>query len=700
MGVFKIARAEFIKIFKKPSVYIMGVILATVLVLSLLFFEPIGKQDYSVKLTGSSVGVVYNKFVNDETSPFKKSDFDKIIDDSLLKLDFYSVLNQRTQSLQKVNSEFSALFVDLQNAVKANESEEKINRVFSALKLKLEEYRTLYNNLSSLTTQSTFYAEYVKLPLFTDVSAILDKIVSDSAESANSFINRINNNKYIDALNKVAANDDNSIRNAITDYAKQIEDKTNRYTKLVYDTPQPSYKDQYTTRLNELTDVVKRAQTFLTSLFKNSYSLAFFEKKEYDELITALTSVISNLNSFSDPNSANTSQTDHERHIAIAKSLVVAKLDEKLAKFAQNLTYYRVSQTIINDLKTKINDKIIKDLKANLTKHIEESNNDATSADLKKIAALNDLITSYRVLANNTKLLVDYTLDIEATSQFGPLKITNYYNFDKFNTYETKEAAARINYFVSNGVYNQHYADVFAFNKNSTLETNAYDFMFYAMKIATVLISAFAILMAASLIALEYDSGTIKLLAIRPFKRWKIITGKLFATMFFVIVFVLFSATIALVAGMSIYPVTTTPVLMVINSQYTFAINPAYLMAIYICLTIAEIFFYAILALSISTIFRSYTAAISLSFLTFILAFTLNMLLGGVFWYSFIPFINTDFFRFFGGSFLLTQTGLLNDLFTPALLSNANIYVSLGIYFGSVFLLLILAQIVFNARDF
>ena len=38
MGVFRIAKAEFIKIFKKPSVYIMGVILASVLVLSLLFF--------------------------------------------------------------------------------------------------------------------------------------------------------------------------------------------------------------------------------------------------------------------------------------------------------------------------------------------------------------------------------------------------------------------------------------------------------------------------------------------------------------------------------------------------------------------------------------------------------------------------------------------------------------------------------------
>ena len=74
MGVFRIARAEFIKIFKKPSVYLMGVILAAVLVLSLLFFEPIGKQNYTVNLDGTTVGKIYDKFTAESTSELKKSD--------------------------------------------------------------------------------------------------------------------------------------------------------------------------------------------------------------------------------------------------------------------------------------------------------------------------------------------------------------------------------------------------------------------------------------------------------------------------------------------------------------------------------------------------------------------------------------------------------------------------------------------------
>lgn len=699
MGVFRIAKAEFIKIFKKPSVYIMGVILASVLVLSLLFFEPIGKQDYTIKLTGSTVGQVYDKFVNDETSSYKKSDFDSIIDANLTKLDFYLLLNQRKEELTKVNTEFAALFTDLQNSVAAKKPDDETNKIFNDIKTKLNEYKEIYNNVSTLTASSTFYTEYVKLNLFTDVSATLDKIIADSNETPSSFISRINNNKYLDELNNIAANDDNAIKNSISDFSKQIADKTNKYTYLVYDVPQPSYAAQYETRLNELKKVVTDAQTFINTLFKNDYRLVFIEKAEYEELTKAFASVISQLNSFSDPNSSTIGLTNHERHTAIARSVEATKLDEKISKFSTNLTYYRIETKTLENLKQKIENKIT-ELKTGLTTSIETANKDASSADIKKIAALNDLITSYRVLANNSTTLVDTTLDLEATKKFGSSEITKYQDFDKFNTYETRENLSRVNYFINNGAYNQHYSDVFSFNKNSTTETNAYDFMFYAMKIATVLISAFAILMAASLIASEYDSGTIKLLAMRPFRRWKIISGKLFATMFFVFVFVLFSAIISFVAGICLYPLSSAPVLAVLNGQVAFSIHPALLMTIYVCSTVLEIFFYAVLALSISTIFRSYTAAISISFVTFILAFSLNILFSGALWYSFIPFINTDFFKYFGGSFLSTQTGLLNDLFAPTLLSNASIFITLGIYLGSVSLLLILTHIIFKARDF
>ena len=701
MGVFRIARAEFIKIFKKPSVYIMGVLLASVLALSLLFFDPIGKESYSVNIPGTTVGQVYEKFTSDNVSSVKKSDFDADIAANTTKIDFYLLLNTRSAEIDEVNKEFATLFTDLENALSATpkKSDKEIDDVYKDVKEKLVEYKTKYNNTTALTNSSKFYTSYITTNTFTKINTLLNKMQPLTNETAASFVKRIKNNAFLDSLINVANDDDNAIKISITEYLTAITNNYKEYSYKVINNPSLSYEAEYMQKLEELKEVVNNTQNYIKLLIENEYPLVFVKKAEYDHLVKTFSSVISQLNVFSDPNASNTTMTNLERHKKIATGFADSKIEEELKTFIDNITYYRVETKVLNELKETIN-KQVTPLQEKLTNSINDTQKDASSSDKKKINALTDLITSYKVLSINTTNLVNSKINLEATKKLNVSNINQYLNFDKFNSYEAKENLTRVNYYIKNGVFNQNYSDVFAFNKNSTAETNAYDFMFFAMKIATVLISAFAIIMAASLIASEFDSGTIKLLAMRPFKRWKIISGKLFATMFFVIVFILFSALISFVAGICLYPLSSAPVLAVINGQWAFTIHPLLLMAIYVVLTIFEVFFYAVLALSISTIFRSFTGALSVSFITFILAFTLNILFGGVMWYSFIPFINTDFFRFFGGSFLTTQTGLFNDMFTPAVLSNANIFISLGIYLGTVSLLLLIAHIIFKARDF
>ena len=374
-------------------------------------------------------------------------------------------------------------------------------------------------------------------------------------------------------------------------------------------------------------------------------------------------------------------------------------LGNKINDFVSTLINFDVSTTTLNKLEKTITERV-EELKAGLISSMETLNKESSSSSTKNINALNDLITSYRTLSINTTTMVDNTINLEAIKVLDSNKINNYENFKEFNKYEVNEQLTSANYFIENGVYNQHYNDVFAFNKNSGIETNAYDFMFYAMKIATLIITVFAIFMAASLMASEYDSGTIKLLAMRPFKRWKIITGKLLATMIFVVLFVLFSFLISLVAGVCLYPIDSTPILAIFNATTAFSINPILLMLINLGFIILEIFFYTVIALSISTMFRSYTAAISISCIMFILALSLNILLGGAYWYSFIPFINADLFKYFGGSFLTGTTSGLSTLFSPTLLSNANFYISLGIYGGTILIFLAITYIVFKVKDF
>ena len=700
MGVFRIARAEFIKIFKKPSVYLMGVILAAVLVLSLLFFEPIGKQNYTVNLDGTTVGKIYDKFTAESTSELKKSSFDKVIDDSLNKVNFYIELNERNSSLEQVNNEFIVLYNDLVVQSKIENNDQKINDAFATVKNKLESYNEIYNNISTLKDNSKFYNHFTTLPIFTEAKETLSNLTSKAQHSSTTpkiFLNYVESNEYISKLEKVYDTNKNFIDSTLDYYANNIKTKQNEYYNRVINNPTSS-QETFGPLRTALYNEISSFYDVLITLAESENTLAFLSKEEYESLKNNIAEAKSLIESYT--SEALASKTDYQRHKHVVSEVQKLSLFNKIVSFKENIADYSVSTTTLKNLQTTISTNI-NNLKVGLNSSIESlyKQNPVSSAtnDVNKI---NDLITSYRVLSINSTNLVNDTINLETTSSLKSTQINQYIGFEDFNSYETRENLTRTTYFIDNSEYNHHFSDVFAFNKNSTTETSAYDFMFYGMEIATLVITIFAIFLAASLMASEYDSGTIKLLAMRPFKRWKIITGKLFATMIFSIIFILFSFLICFVAGICMFPLTNMPALMVFNATTAFSVHPLILMLLDVLCIILEVLFYAVIALSVSTVFRSFTSAISISCIMFILAVSMNVLFGGFFWYSFIPFINADFFKFFGGTFLTTEASALNSLFIPTLLSNANLFISLGIFAGTILVFLLITYISFKLRDF
>ena len=99
MGTMRIARAEFIKIFKKPSIYIMGIILAIVILLASFFFAPTKRTDTKVTIAGENVAEIVLNFETDSGSEniyqydLKNTQAEKMID-------FYSYLNLRESNIK------------------------------------------------------------------------------------------------------------------------------------------------------------------------------------------------------------------------------------------------------------------------------------------------------------------------------------------------------------------------------------------------------------------------------------------------------------------------------------------------------------------------------------------------------------------------------------------------------------------------
>ena len=230
--------------------------------------------------------------------------------------------------------------------------------------------------------------------------------------------------------------------------------------------------------------------------------------------------------------------------------------------------------------------------------------------------------------------------------------------------------------------------------------------MYFTLELCTVIIIVFAMMLVCNLITGETESGTIKLLLVRPFKRSKIVTAKLLATIFFVITFMFFSSLITFIGGYFLYGPATTNILAVFNSTVAFEISPLLLMLINVLSLTFDVIFFVLLALMISILCKNFAASISCSLVLLILNYALNIVFGGSFWYTILPGMNMHLFKFFGNSFASIIEGttgfasLIQSLLITGIETSMTFWYSLCISGAYCLVFLAISYAVFQKRDF
>lgn len=196
----------------------------------------------------------------------------------------------------------------------------------------------------------------------------------------------------------------------------------------------------------------------------------------------------------------------------------------------------------------------------------------------------------------------------------------------------------------------------------------------------------FTIIIAASIVASEFNWGTIKLLLIRPIRRGKILAAKymsviLFGLLMLSILFVFSALLGALLFG---FPENPSPYLSYYEGVITEQSMFTHLL-IYYGLKSVSMFMLATMAFMISAVFRNSSLAIGLSLFLMFTGGQISQLIALKFtWAKYILFANTDLMQYFDGMPMVDGMTLP---FSVAMLV---------IYF---ILFLILAHIVFKKRD-
>lgn len=161
----------------------------------------------------------------------------------------------------------------------------------------------------------------------------------------------------------------------------------------------------------------------------------------------------------------------------------------------------------------------------------------------------------------------------------------------------------------------------------------------------------FTIIIAAGIVASEFNWGTIKLLLIRPISRGKILVAKYITVILFALLmlFILFVYSTALGAILFGPPESTVPYLNYYDGKVTEQPMIVHLVIFYVMKSINMIML-ATMAFMISAVFRNSSLAIGLSLFLMLMGGQITSLLAMKFdWAKYILFANTDLMQYFEG---------------------------------------------------
>jgi len=359
-------------------------------------------------------------------------------------------------------------------------------------------------------------------------------------------------------------------------------------------------------------------------------------------------------------------------------------------------------QNILNKY-TNSNNEYKSEILTNINLNLNEATLDEEfNISLSNINSTKDLAIKYLSSDNNLYNILKESLLLEASSSYTDKEISTYIKFEDFNRYSHQENLVRYQYLYENNLTDNNFATVYSFNGVSGSSVNTFDYMYFTMEIASFLIIAFVVVIGAGMIAKEYSDGTIKLLAIRPFNRNKIVLAKVLATMFLAFLFILIVGIVSLITGCILYGGITFPSMIItLNASLTLTLPNWVVFLIYILCLLIKIWIFALLAIAISILFKSYVLSVCLSAGIYILNIIITFVSKGAAWLKYNIFANLDLFKFFGGSFTQTYTEgqNLNNLFVSPVFADTSIWTSVIIISVLAIILNTIIFTVFKHRD-
>ena len=567
--IFRLAAAEFNKIFYRPSIFILTALLIVTLVLTNLLYSP-SQNTTKLSYSGQSVSAVYQEFHSSANTINKSS-----IDNSIETL--YNQIEDQFSSIERDDK-----LTNLQN---------RVYEIYSYITNDLRE-----DQISASTGGSESF-----IAIFNELKQMCSDLMS-----------------YLATLQSETLNFYLTVNNYNTIY-NEIED--------LYDAIPQNF------------DAYRTVEDFID--LANSIRRGF--------PLSSSRQIVANLQKLSiDPD-----------------------------------TYYELIQTYYTNAKLTLNDVYNAQIETFLDEHFE-------STDEEDIKQMNEYIAEYYSYADMNMTVLENKFMLLRIGDKSDTDLENLIGYTEVSKYALNEQNTIYDYLLENEDFEYNYLTSFNFNVASGATSNAYDYTVYTMQILSVLIIVFTIFYACSSIAGDQASGTMKMIAIRPYTRNKLFAGKYLSCVMFGIMLMLISTVASFVVGIIMYGLPMTSCLVVFNSSSVISIHPILLLLLYLLSLFVNLLFYISLAMFICLLFKSNTLSVFLTTIIYAAQIVLSGLVGSA-WLKYTPFGHFDLYKYFGNSHL--------GMFSMNILPDSNFLTSAIVLGLMIVIFNSLSHLIFKRRD-
>lgn len=695
-STFRLTRAEFKKIFKRASVYIMALLLVVAVLVSMYIFNPVSNESSTITYGDNlSVENYYDSFYNKDLDNSKKGLDEAYYNKANSIYEYFQISSDRDLKLTQNYNDIITSYNAIKEATDSNIKNNKYNNEFKVY------LKAFYNNYQDFSMFGDNYShiDYTKNNEYyfenncANIKFLYQKSL-DEKISADDMITIIDTNNSLNKINTELNNAINYIRPTLYSMALEIKNAYNNFNTEYNQGSDRNSLPKIELNRKALLVATNNFKEYFNTLTDFDFPIIAISKNLKIEINNTLDVAIEALNSSVFTGTVGKYTDYTSLHTVLTNIDIANYFTKKFMTDIDDFSQVKLQPTIIDEFK-KVKTKV-------------DSNRDLIEQDIKdkrtdeSIKNIQKSITNYSLLGQTYLNYLSDRIKISLNSEYRSDELVNLYGykFDEFNIYQAEENLTTYKYYIDNNQYSNSFNQNFSFLQTSNEEPNAFEFMYFAMEICTVLIIIFAMMMICNLITSETESGTIKLLLTRPYKRSKIITAKLFATIFFVLIFVLFSALISFAGGYFVYGLDMTNILVVFNGSTAISLSPIVLMLINIASLILDILFYVLITLMISILFKNYAGSISFCFILIIATYALNMLFGSAFWYSLLPGPNLHLFKYFGNAFVFNTANIMQSILITPIQSTMNMWYSVLILGAYSLISIIVSYAVFNKRDF